>query len=93
VKKIVFFAKPFDTKNHDQFTKQDRLGTNVYRESTQKWTYCTGRRIVGRGWPRTVQLDEDTVGTLFYDLSEEQAGGPAVWFQRTPISHMLPAAG
>lgn len=23
----------------------------------------------GRGWPRTVQLDEHTVGTLFYDLT------------------------
>ena len=30
--------------------------------------YNPGRRIVGRGWPRTVQLDEATLGTLFYDL-------------------------
>ena len=35
-----------------------------------------GRRISGRGWPRTVQLDEQTLGTLFYDLDEEQEGGP-----------------
>ena len=45
-----------------------------------------GRRISGRGWPRTVQLDEETLGTLFYDLDEEQQGGPGVFFVRTPIS-------
>ena len=45
-----------------------------------------GRRISGRGWPRTVQLDEETLGTLFYDLDEEQEGGPGVFFVRTPIS-------
>ena len=29
--------------------------------------YNPGRHITGRGCPRTVQLDEDTVGTLFSD--------------------------
>ena len=40
---------------------------------------------------RTVQLDEETVGTLFYDLTEapEQQGGPSLWFQRTQIADML----
>ena len=50
------------------------------------WLY--DRRII----TRQVQLDSKTVGTLFYDLTEApaQTTGPAVWFQRTEISAMLP---
>ena len=53
--------------------------------------YNPGRRITGRGWPRTVQLDDETVGTLFYDLTEapEQPGGPSLWFKTTKIAAML----
>ena len=53
--------------------------------------YNPGRRITGRGWPRTVQLDEETVGTLYYDLTEEpeQPGGPSLWFKTTKIAAML----
>ena len=45
--------------------------------------YAPERRIEGRGWPRTVQVDPQTLGTLFYDLSSEQEGGPGVHFVRT----------
>ena len=53
--------------------------------------YCPGRQIQGRGWPRTVQLDAETMGTLFFDLTAapDQEAGPAVWFQRTKIAAML----
>lgn len=44
-----------------------------------------GRRIGGRGWPRTVQIDDDTVGTLFYDLSPDLADGPGLFFLRTEL--------
>lgn len=47
--------------------------------------YNPGRRIAGRGWPRTVQVDAETLGTLFYDLDATQPGGPGVFFVRTPI--------
>ena len=47
--------------------------------------YNPGRRIGGRGWPRTVQIDDSTLGTLFYDLDADQPGGPGVFFVRTPI--------
>jgi len=50
--------------------------------------YNPGRRILGRGWPRTVQLDEETIGTLFYDLDASQEGGPGVFFVRTPLSKL-----
>ncbi|QDT90493.1 BNR/Asp-box repeat protein [Gimesia algae] len=48
--------------------------------------YSPGRPIKGRGWPRTVQIDEETLGTLFYDLDPKQPGGPGVFFIRTPIN-------
>ena len=54
--------------------------------------YNPGRRIPGRGWPRTVQLDNETLGTLFYDLDAKQAGGPGVFFVRTPIQALANAA-
>jgi len=50
--------------------------------------YSPGRPIKGRGWPRTVQLDVKTVGTLFYDLDAKQTGGPAVFFVRTAIERL-----
>ena len=44
-----------------------------------------GRRISGRGWPRTVQIDADTLGTLFYDLSPELPDGPGLFFLPTAL--------
>ena len=48
--------------------------------------YNPARRIKGRGWPRTVQIDNRTLGTLFYDLDANQAGGPGLFFVRTPVT-------
>jgi len=50
--------------------------------------YNPGRRIAGRGWPRTVQVDAETLGTLFYNLDATQPGGPGVFFVRTPIRNL-----
>jgi hypothetical protein len=48
-----------------------------------------GRRIMGRGWPRTVQIDDETIGTVFYDLeSSEQPGGPGIFIVRTPLAKL-----
>ncbi len=47
-----------------------------------------GRRIMGRGWPRTVQIWGETLGTVFYDLDAEQPGGPGVFIVRTPIADL-----
>ena len=48
--------------------------------------YNPGRRIGGRGWPRTVQIDQYTLGTVFYDLDLQQPGGPGVFIVRTPLA-------
>jgi hypothetical protein len=47
--------------------------------------YNPGRAIGGRACPRTVQLDKDTIGTVFYDDDKTQPGGSGVFFLRTPI--------
>jgi hypothetical protein len=47
--------------------------------------YNPGRRIGGRGWPRTIQIDDETLATLFYDLSPEQAEGPGLYVVRTHL--------
>jgi hypothetical protein len=65
----------------------------VSRDDGATWDYSScveiynpGRPISGRGWPRTVQLDEETLGTVFYDLDESQPRGKGLFFVRTPIS-------
>ncbi len=67
----------------------------VSRDDGRSWgvdsgveIYSPGRRILGRGWPRTVQIDKETLGTLFYDLDPDQPGGPGVYFVRTPIREL-----
>lgn len=50
--------------------------------------YNPGRPIGGRACPRTVQLDKDNVGTVFYDTDAKQPGGSGVFFLRTPISKL-----
>ena len=47
--------------------------------------YNPGRAIGGRACPRTVQLDKDTLGTVYYDDDKAQPGGSGVFFLRTPI--------
>jgi hypothetical protein len=48
--------------------------------------YNPGRSIGGRACPRTVQLDKDTIGTVFYDDDKNQPGGSGVFFLRTSIN-------
>jgi hypothetical protein len=37
-----------------------------------------------------VQLDRDTIGTVFYDVDAKQPGGPGVFFLRTPLARLAP---
>lgn len=52
--------------------------------------YNPGRPIGGRACPKTVMLDKDTIGTVFYDVDAKQAGGPGVFFLRTPLKKLEP---
>ena len=48
--------------------------------------YNPGRAISGRACPRTVQLDKDTIGVVFYDIDASQEGGPGLFFLRIPLA-------
>lgn len=50
--------------------------------------YNPGRPIGGRACPKTVQLDKETLGTVFYDVDEKQPGGSGVFFLRTPLKSL-----
>jgi hypothetical protein len=70
----------------------------VSRDDGKSWDfdgavefYNPGRAIGGRACPRTVQLDKDTLGTVFYDVDAKQPGGPGVFFIRVPVSRLGPA--
>src|SRR5262245_49736739 len=67
----------------------------VSRDDGQTWDfdhavdyYDPDRAIGGRACPRTVQIDKDTIGTVFYDVDPKQDGGPAVFFLRTPLRRL-----
>jgi hypothetical protein len=64
----------------------------VSRDDGRTWAFYRSIEIYnpphpirGRGWPRTVQLDENTLGTLFYDFNASHLGGNGLFFVRTPI--------
>lgn len=69
----------------------------VSRDDGRSWDfdkthvfYSPGRAIGGRACPKTVSIDKETIGTLFYDIDAQQPGGPGVFFLRTPIAALTP---
>lgn len=69
----------------------------VSRDDGQTWDFANpyefynpGRPIGGRACPKTVQIDKNTIGTLFYDTDAKQEGGPSVFFLRTAIADLGP---
>ncbi len=50
--------------------------------------YEPGRAIGGRACPRTVGIDRDTVGVVYYDVDAKQPGGPGVFFLRVPVGRL-----
>ena len=52
--------------------------------------YDPGRAIGGRACPRTVQLDKNMLGTVFFDADANQPGGSGVFFIRVPLTKLSP---
>jgi len=50
--------------------------------------YNPGRAIAGRACPRTVELDAKTIGVVFYDIDQQQEGGPGLFFLRIPLERL-----
>jgi hypothetical protein len=73
----------------------NRINFIVSRDDGQSWDmdhpvefYDPGRAIGGRACPRTVQLDDQTLGTIFYDTDAAQPGGSGVFFRTMPMSRL-----
>ncbi len=71
----------------------ERIRYRISRDDGLSWDgvfeyHNPGRAIVGRACPRTVQLDDETIGVVFYDISKEQEGGPGLFFLRIPIARL-----
>lgn len=50
--------------------------------------YNPGRAIGGRACPRSVEIDDQTLGTIFYDTDAKQAGGAGVFFRTMPLARL-----
>ena len=50
--------------------------------------YNPGRPIGGRACPRTVQLDDQAIGVVFYDVDPQQEGGPGLFFLRLELAKL-----
>ena len=48
--------------------------------------YNPGRAIGGRACPRSVEIDDRTLGTIFYDIDAAQTGGSGVFFRTMPMA-------
>ena len=76
----------------------ERIRYRISRDDGLTWNdtyeyYNPGRAIDGRACPRTIQLDAETIGVVFYDISKDQPGGPGVFFLRIPLTNLKSAAG
>lgn len=67
----------------------------VSRDDGKSWDfdhpyefYNPGRAIGGRACPRSVLVDKDTLGTVFYDDDKKQPGGAGVFFLRAPLKSL-----
>lgn len=67
----------------------------VSRDDGQSWDfdgaiefYNPGRPIGGRACPKTIQIDKETIGTVFYDVDAKQPGGAGLFFLRTPLARL-----
>ena len=72
----------------------EKIRYRISRDDGLTWDhhfeyYNPGRPIGGRACPRTVQLDADTIGVVFYDVEPNQEGGPALFFLRIAITLQL----
>ena len=71
----------------------ERIQYAISRDDGLTWNdtfeyHNPGRPIGGRACPRTVEVDAKTIGVVFYDVSEEQAGGPGLFFLRIPLAKL-----
>ncbi len=70
----------------------EKINFIVSRDDGKTWDldrpiefYNPARAIGGRACPRTVEINGDTLGTIFYDTDAKQFGGNGVFFRSMPM--------
>ena len=73
----------------------EKINFIVSRDDGKSWGmdqpvefYNPNRAIGGRACPRTVEINDSTLGTIFYDTEAAQAGGSGVFFRTMPVSRL-----
>ncbi len=71
----------------------ERIRYVVSRDDGITWNhvyeyYNPGRPIGGRACPRTVQLDAENIGVVFYDVDPNQGGGPGLFFLKIALANL-----
>jgi hypothetical protein len=73
----------------------EKINFIVSRDDGRTWDmdrpvefYDPGRAIGGRACPRTVEIDANTLGTIFYDTDDKQPGGSGVFFRTMPTARL-----
>jgi hypothetical protein len=76
----------------------EKINFIVSRDDGKSWDlahpvefYNPGRPIGGRACPRTVEIDDVTLGTIFYDTDAKQPGGSGVFFRTMPTARFVTA--
>lgn len=72
----------------------ERIRYVISRDDGMTWSdtfeyYNPGRPIGGRACPRTVEIDSETIGVVFYDVDAKQEGGPGLFFLRIPLAKLV----
>jgi hypothetical protein len=71
----------------------ERIRYVISRDDGLTWPdtyefYNPGRPIGGRACPRTVELDEKTIGVVFYDVDAKEQDGRGLFFLRIPLQKL-----
>jgi hypothetical protein len=71
----------------------ERIRYVISRDDGLSWNdtfeyYNPGRAINGRACPRTVEIDAEDIGVVFYDIDARQEGGPGLFFLRIPLAKL-----
>lgn len=66
----------------------EQFGADILRDARKQGFITACRAIGGRACPRTVEIDGQTLGTIFYDTDAQQSGGSGVFFRALPTARL-----
>jgi len=73
----------------------ERINFIVSRDDGKSWDmdqpvefYNPNRAIGGRACPRTIEINDRTLGTIFYDTDANQPDGSGVFFRTLPLDRL-----